>query len=403
MSKSTKVSNPNAKGGSGFLWAILAVVVIAAVVIGYIVISGQGKKTEHLAEREYVNVGFEGDYSDNAMTLRAENAGADAEVVDLYEDYSCPYCSTLALETGYSVPYVMQQVGHPNDSILPAGLNPAEARNGTGPFTEIEYVPGDHYTVAANPDYWGEAPGVSEITFQFYPDPTARLLALQAGDVDMITDVPRQAASQVEAAGASLITGPVGAYEAMYIQIHGAEPYDLGQDPAVREAISIAIDRQQIIDNAWQGNAEPGTTMIPPAILGDFADLVDVPQTDPDAAKAALEAARVRQMKERLELGPDYGSGEAVVSNEAGEPYNPAVLSRYWREFAERAGVRALRLHDCRHTAATTLHLQGVPVAVIAAWIGHSNAAFTMQVYAHSQNDALKDAASVLGSVVTSL
>lgn len=119
--------------------------------------------------------------------------------------------------------------------------------------------------------------------------------------------------------------------------------------------------------------------------------------------KAALEAARVRQMRERLELGPDYGSGEAVVSNEAGEPYNPAVLSRYWREFADRAGARALRLHDCRHTAATTLHLQGVPVAVIAAWIGHSNAAFTMQVYAHSQNDALKDAASVLGAVVTSL
>ncbi|WP_328600343.1 recombinase XerD, partial [Rhodococcus sp. (in: high G+C Gram-positive bacteria)] len=36
--------------------------------------------------------------------------------------------------------------------------------------------------------------------------------------------------------------------------------------------------------------------------------------------------------------------------------------------------------------------LQGVPVAVIAAWIGHSDASFTMKVYAHSQNDALKDA-----------
>ena len=68
--------------------------------------------------------------------------------------------------------------------------------------------------------------------------------------------------------------------------------------------------------------------------------------------KAALEAARVRQMKERLELGPDYGSGEAVVSNEAGEPYNPAVLSRYWREFAERAGVRALRRHAGRPAVA---------------------------------------------------
>jgi peptide/nickel transport system substrate-binding protein len=118
----------------------------------------------------------------------------------------------------------MQQVGHPNNSILPVDLNPAESRNGTGPFREVEYVPADHYTVEANPDYWGEAPGVSEITFRFYPDPTARLLALQAGDVDLIVDVPRQSASQVEAGGATLIQGPVGAYEAMYTQLHGEEP-----------------------------------------------------------------------------------------------------------------------------------------------------------------------------------
>ncbi|MEJ7901312.1 MAG: ABC transporter substrate-binding protein, partial [Thermomicrobiales bacterium] len=94
---------------------------------------------------------------------------------------------------------LMEQIGHPNNSILPTGLNPAESRIGTGPFREVEYVAADHYTVEANADYWGEAPGVSEITFQFYPDPTARLLALQAGDVDLIVDVPRQSAAQVEA------------------------------------------------------------------------------------------------------------------------------------------------------------------------------------------------------------
>lgn len=119
--------------------------------------------------------------------------------------------------------------------------------------------------------------------------------------------------------------------------------------------------------------------------------------------KTALEAAKLRQKRERLALGPDYGSGEYVMSNEAGEPYNPAVLSRYWARIAKAAGVRHIRLHDARHTAATTLHLQGVPVAVIAAWIGHSDASFTMKVYAHSQNDALKDAAKVLGGAVTSL
>lgn len=186
---------------------------------------------------------------------------------------------------------LMEQIGHPNNAILPVGLNPAEARNGTGPFSEVEYVPADHYTVAANDGYWGTSPGVAEITFQFYPDPTARLLALQAGDVDLIVDVPRQSASQVEAAGSTLLSSPVGAYEAMYCQINGPAPYDLGADPAVREAISIAIERQQVIDGAWQGNAEAGTTMIPPAILGESASIVSAPEYDPDRAKQVLEAA----------------------------------------------------------------------------------------------------------------
>ncbi|MDO5513050.1 thioredoxin domain-containing protein [Corynebacterium sp.] len=99
MSKSTKVSNPNSKGGSGFIWAIVAVIAIAAVVIGFIVMSGQGKKTEHLADRESIDVTFESEFSDNAITLRSANAAADAEVVDLYEDFSCGYCGQLAVNT----------------------------------------------------------------------------------------------------------------------------------------------------------------------------------------------------------------------------------------------------------------------------------------------------------------
>ncbi len=211
---------------------------------------------------------------------------------------------------------MMEQIGHPNNSILPPGLNPAESRIGTGPFREVEYVAADHYTVAANPDYWGEAPGVGEITFQFYPDPTARLLALQAGDVDLIVDVPRQSADQVEAAGATLIRGPVGAYEAMYFQINGTEPYDLGQDLAVREAVSIAIDRQQVIDSAWQGNAEPGTTMIPPAILGDSASIVTAPEYDPERARGLLEEA-------------GWVEGEGGVREKDGRALNLTIINGY--------------------------------------------------------------------------
>ena len=47
------------------------------------------------------------------------------------------------------------------------------------------------------------------------------------------------------------------------------------------------------------------------------------------------------------------------------------------------------------------MHLQGVPVAVIAAWIGHKDASLTMRLYAHSQDEALRMAGESLNRVVT--
>lgn len=88
------------------------------------------------------------------------------------------------------------------------------------------------------------------------------------------------------------------------------------------------------------------------------------------------------------------------MSNEVGEPYSPAVLSRYWRDTVKAAGVRHIKLHAARHTCATLMHLQGVPVAVIAAWIGHEDASLTMRRYAHSQDDALRMAGESLNRLV---
>jgi len=116
----------------------------------------------------------------------------------------------------------------------------------------------------------------------------------------------------------------------------------------------------------------------------------------PARLATVLRAAKKRQAAERLALGEHYGSGDYVVSNEIGEPYNPAVLSRYWADAVKAAGVRHIKLHGGRHTAATLMHLDGVPVAVIAAWIGHSDPTLTLRVYAHSQDDALKAAGQSL-------
>jgi integrase len=114
-----------------------------------------------------------------------------------------------------------------------------------------------------------------------------------------------------------------------------------------------------------------------------------------------VKAARKRQAAERLALGGAGGPWAYVVCNEAGQPYSPGVLSRYWRETVEAVGLRHIKLHAARHTCATLMHLQGVPVAIIASWIGHKDASLTMRLYAHSQFAALQDAGASLDRVVT--
>jgi integrase len=116
---------------------------------------------------------------------------------------------------------------------------------------------------------------------------------------------------------------------------------------------------------------------------------------------SVLKAARARQAAERLAPGAGYGPGEYVVSNPHGEPYSPGVLNRYWVKMLKAAGVRHIKLHGGRHSCATLMHLQGVPVAVIAAWIGYKDASVTMRLYTHSQNEALRAAGATLNRVVS--
>ncbi|PPJ25160.1 hypothetical protein C5E45_18900 [Nocardia nova] len=114
-----------------------------------------------------------------------------------------------------------------------------------------------------------------------------------------------------------------------------------------------------------------------------------------------LKRARRRQAADKLQLGEAYQDLGYVACNEDGTPYHPDTLTHRWARAVKRAGVRHIRLHDARHTCGTTMHLRKVPLAVIAAWLGHADASVTARIYTHSQADALRDAARSLGEVVT--
>ena len=115
---------------------------------------------------------------------------------------------------------------------------------------------------------------------------------------------------------------------------------------------------------------------------------------------AVLRRGSARYAQEKLALGAAHADSGYVAGNEAGQPYTPGALTHMWRKLAKTAGVRPIRLHDARHSCGTALHLRGVPLAVIAKWLGHANPAITARIYAHSQDEALAAAAS-LGAVVT--
>ncbi|MFD6516524.1 tyrosine-type recombinase/integrase [Rhodococcus sp. NPDC060176] len=114
-----------------------------------------------------------------------------------------------------------------------------------------------------------------------------------------------------------------------------------------------------------------------------------------------LKAAKRQQAAEKLAFGAGYGDGGYVACNEAGQPLHPDTLTKRWKSNLADLDIAQVGLRDARHTCGTLMHLQGVPIAVIAEWLGHADSSFTMRTYTRSQTDALAAAATSLGSLVT--
>ncbi len=187
---------------------------------------------------------------------------------------------------------VPEQVVHPEFSILKNGTQPGPPGPGTGPFKWVDYVAQSRVTVTRNDSYWGTKAGATKLTFMFIPDDNSRSLALTSGQLDIARDLSRPAVTSLQKqANIRVLKAPVGLYSAMYFNIHGKAPYVNGADPAVRTAVQYGLDRAGLIKSVFGGLAVPAETLLPPALLGPAAGMIQGHTHDPAKATAALDAA----------------------------------------------------------------------------------------------------------------
>jgi integrase len=100
------------------------------------------------------------------------------------------------------------------------------------------------------------------------------------------------------------------------------------------------------------------------------------------ALVALLKAHRALQAAEKLKAGEAYEDAGWLVADELGRPLCPDTISERFDDLVKKHRLRRIRLHDTRHTAASLMLADGVPVKVVAELLGH-NPKVTLATYAH--------------------
>ncbi|WP_342743634.1 tyrosine-type recombinase/integrase [Halobacillus massiliensis] len=109
-----------------------------------------------------------------------------------------------------------------------------------------------------------------------------------------------------------------------------------------------------------------------------------------------LKTFRTEWMIGRMKVGDLWTEKEHefLFCNENGHHFYPTTPTTWWRRFTKKAGVRFIRLHDLRHTSATTLINQGIHAKIISERLGHSDIRITMDTYGHAIRAADQEAAN---------
>ncbi len=263
---------------------------------------------------------------------------------------------------------------------------------GTGPFVFVSYNPGDGVVLTKNEDYWRSDEGLpylDELRFVAIPDPTVLLTNLQSGDVDWIDTVPPADLASLEGSG-DVTVGRVPGGDYHYFALNEARPpFD---DVRVRQAIAMAINREEITEAATFGAATPNQTAIPAGTFWSF-DYAPYEAGDIEGARALLEEAGVA----------DGFAIEFLVTSD-----NPETVTQAQVIAAELEPLNIeVVINSVDFSTWLDLQGQGEFDAFMLSWVGnidpdefyyaqhHTGGTFNFHGYSNPEVDELLDAARV--------
>jgi peptide/nickel transport system substrate-binding protein len=213
----------------------------------------------------------------------------------------------------------------------------------SGPFRLTAWEPGRQLVLEPNPAFPLQPPWLTRVVLRILPDETARILALETGEVDLVADIPAATARRL--AGQQHI-----ALHEVDGRVFGFVMWNLRRDalrdPAVRRGLSLAIDRERLVTDLLGGFGEPAASYLPPVLWNHHPGLAADPFR-PDSTRTLLAAAGWRDddgdgIRERagrpLRLGVIYRGGDAQRDNAA------ALVRQNLRAVGVDAELRSLEL-----------------------------------------------------------
>ena len=178
-------------------------------------------------------------------------------------------------------------------------------------------------------------------------------------------------------------------------QLDNAAAASVGAMPTVR--ISRSLQRLAGPLDPATGRQRTQLAEVDPKTVASTATL---PLPEPVAA--ALRAHRREQLRARL-AAPGWHNPDLVFATPLGTHLEPRNVSRQWVELCERLGMRHIRLHDLRHSAASFLLLQGVDLKLVQTTLRHSRLATTADLYTHVHPELQDHAAQRMAQLLAPL